>query len=108
MTGTIHIFGYGESQIISDTTNFKAAIDKFKKLQAVIDNVKSKKPSDKTAADYHAINIFSDLRADYLAKMPDGSKPGDKDTSSFSVEFKDLDGKKLDALAAEFTALSKA
>lgn len=107
MKATIHIFGYGESQIISDTTNFKANISNFKKLQAVIDDVKSKKPADKISADYHTINIFGDLRADYIAKRPDGAKPGDDDKSSFSVEFKDLDAKKLDALVAEFDSLSK-
>lgn len=107
MNGTIHIFGYGEAQVISETVNFKTGVDKLSTLQAVIDNVKSKKPSDNTVSDYHAINIFSDLRADYIAKRLDGAKPGDKDTSSFSVDFKDLDGKKLDDLVAEFAALSK-
>lgn len=108
MKATIHIFGYGESQIISDTTNFKAGVDKFTKLQAVIDNIKSKKPADKTAADYHAINIFGDLRVDYIAKGVDGAGSNDEDKGSFSAAFKDLDSKKLDALVAEFTTLSKA
>lgn len=107
MKGTIHIFGYGEAQIIFETVNFKTGVDKFTKLQAVIDNVKSKKPADKTAGDYHAINIFGDLRADYNAKSSDGAKPKDEDKSSFSVKFADLDSKKLDALVAEFTTLSK-
>lgn len=108
MKTTIHIFAYGEAQIISETVNFKTNITYFKKLQAVIDDVKSKKPADKTAGDYHAINIFGDMRADYNAKIPDGAKPKDENKSSFSVKFADLDSKKIDALVAEFTALSKA
>lgn len=107
MKGTIHIFGYGESQIISETVNFKTDTKNFKTVQAVIDDIKSKRPKDKTDADYHAINIFGDLRADYIAKRAEGSKPMDEDKSSFSVKFADLDNKKLDALVAEFGALSK-
>lgn len=108
MKGTIHIFGYGEAQLISETVNFKTGIDKFTKLQAVIDSVKSKKPADKTAGDYHAINIFGNMRADYQAKRTKDAKPKDEDKSSFSVKIADLDSKKIDALVAEFTALSKA
>lgn len=103
---TIHIFGYGEAQIVSDTTNFKTAVGDFKKLQAVIDDVKSKKPADKTATDYHAINIFFDSKAVYIPKgdpKDAGLKASD---NSFSVAFKDLDSKKIDALVAEFVTLS--
>lgn len=107
MKGTIHIFGYGEAQIISETVNFKTKVADFTKIQAVIDNVKSKKPADKTAGDYHAINIFGDLRADYQAKRPAVTKPKDEDKSSFSVKASDLDSKKIDALIAEFEILSK-
>lgn len=106
MKGTIHIFGYGEAQLISETVNFKAPIADFEKLQAVIDDVKSKKPADKTAGDYHAINIFGDLRVDYRAKCPQDVKPQDEDESSFSVKFSELDSKKIDALVAEFATLS--
>lgn len=108
MKGTIHIFGYGEAQIISETVNFKTGVDKFTKLQAVIDNVKSKKPADKTAGYYHAINIFGDMKVNYQAKRPAGAKPKDEDKSSFSVKIADLDNKKIDALVAEFVTLSKA
>lgn len=108
MKGTIHIFGYGEAQIISETVNFKTKVADFTKIQAVIDNVKSKKPADKTAGDYHAINIFGDMKVNYQAKRTKDSKPKDEDKSSFSVKASDLDSKKIDALVAEFTTLSKA
>ena len=104
---TLHFFGYGEAQVISETVNFKAPVGSFTKLQAVIDNIKSKKPADKTAGDYHAINIFGDMKANYQAKRPAGAKPKDEDKSSFSVKFADLDSKKIDALVAEFVTLSK-
>lgn len=64
----IHIFGYGEAQIISDTLNFKAKISDFKKLQAFIDNVKSLKPAEVESKDYHAINIFSESKVSCVSK----------------------------------------
>jgi len=95
----IHIFGYGESQIISETLNYKAELTKFTKLQAVVDDVKSKKPADVEAKDYHAINIFADNKVSYLTN--------DK-KSSFSCKFSDINQTKLNALVAEFQALKDA
>lgn len=93
---TIHVFAYGEAQIIGKDLNFKSKISNFKKLQAVIDDIKSKKPADKLDKDYRAINIFSDLRADYNANEKD---------SSFNVKYSDLNETKINALVAEFEKL---
>ncbi len=93
----IHIFGYGEAQIISDTINHKANVSEFKKLQAVIDDIKALKPKDVEAAEYHAINIFGSTKADYVSK-------GDK-KSNFSVKFENLNATKLSALVTEFETL---
>jgi hypothetical protein len=95
----IHIFGYGENQIISDTLNFKASASLFAKAQAVIDDVKSKKPADVEAKDYHAINIFADNKVSYLTN--------DR-KSCFSCKFADINQTKLNALIAEFQALKDA
>ena len=96
---TIHIFGYGEAQIISDTLNYKAGVTKFTKLQAVIDDVKSKKPADVPVMDYHAINIFADSRVSYISK---------EKTGTFSTEFALLNQASLNALIAEFQTLKNA
>lgn len=93
---TIHIFAYGEAQVITDEFNFKAPVDKFTKLQAVIDNIKSKKPQDKEDKPHHAINIFFNMRGDYNSTEKKGT---------FSVKFSDLDKSKLDELVAEFVTL---
>lgn len=95
----IHIFAYGEAQIISDTVNYKDSVSNFTKLQAVIDDVKSLKPADVEASDYHAINIFADTKVAYLSKEA---------KKSYSVKFSDLDKDKLDALIADFEALKAA
>lgn len=93
---TIHIFAYGEAQIIGKDLNFKSKLADFKKLQAVIDDVKSKKPAEKLDKDYHSINIFSDLRVDYNATEKDGS---------FNVKYSDLNETNINELVAEFEKL---
>ncbi|HWY13281.1 MAG TPA: hypothetical protein VN026_18260 [Bacteroidia bacterium] len=95
---TIHIFAYGESQIISKDLNFKSSNDNFKNLQAVIDNVKSNKPEGVAEKDFHAINIFK-LKSDYNAPDSEGS---------FSVPFQNLDSNNIDALITEFQNLKDA
>lgn len=96
---TIHIFGYGEAQIISKDLNFKAKVGDFTKLQAVIDDVKSKKPAEVEAKDYHAINIFKDIRVDYASK---------EKTGGYSCKVEDLNVTKINALVTEFAALKAA
>jgi hypothetical protein len=104
MKGTIHIFAYGEAQIISDTVNYKDSVSKFTKLQPVIDNIKSLKPADVEASDYHSINIFGDLKVSYLSKDSDGAGAS-KNKKSFSVKFSDLNQNALNELIAEFQSL---
>jgi hypothetical protein len=93
---TIHIFAYGEAQIIGKDLNFKASVGSFTKLQAVITDIKSKKPADKTDGDYHAINIFYSADCRYMGKEKE---------SSFSCKLSDLNETKLNALIAEFATL---
>jgi hypothetical protein len=93
---TIHIFAYGEAQIIGKDLNYKTDVSKFTKLQAVIDDVKSKKPADVVAKDYHAINIFNDMRVSYLSKEKD---------ANFHFKFSEIDSVKLNALIQEFADL---
>lgn len=92
---TLHIFGYGESQVIGKDYNVKAPNSELTGLQAVVDNVYSKKPADSTATtDYHAINIFHDMFADYQPKQGEG----------FRVPYEELDNALIQALADEIIA----
>ena len=89
---TLHIFGYGESQVITDTENKKVASDELTGVQAVVDNVYSLKPADNNAGtDYRTINIFNDLFVDY----------SDNEGNSFRVEYSEVDSKKINALVTE-------
>ena len=91
---TIHIFGFGTVQVISDTQNVQVPIaDVQAEAQAVIDNVWANKPADYTGPKtYHAINNFNTLFSDWLPNSPDAQ--------SFRVEAANLDQTLLDALAA--------
>jgi hypothetical protein len=95
---TIHIFGYGETQLIYSDSNKKVATSTLTKVQAVIDNVYSKKPADNNAGtDYHAINIFDNMFADYIPKTQ-----GEK---SFRVKYEDLDDTLINELVTELKAI---
>jgi len=91
---TVHIFGFGTVQAISDTQNVQVAIaDVQAEAQAVIDNVWAGKPVGYTGPKtYHAINNFNGLFSDWLPNSPDAQ--------SFRVEAANLDRALLDALAA--------
>jgi hypothetical protein len=96
---TIHIFAYGEAQIIGKDLNFKASVNSFTKLADVIADIKTKKPADITAGDYHAINIFHSIDCRYMGKSKE---------NSFSCKLSDLNEVKLNALIDEFATLKAA
>jgi hypothetical protein len=58
---TIHIFGYGETQINSKDLSTKEATSSLTSVNALIDAIWAKKPADNTGTEkkYHAINIFN-------------------------------------------------
>jgi hypothetical protein len=94
---TLHIFGFGTVQAISDTQNVQAPIAAFQaEVDAVVDDVWAGKPegyaSPKT---YHAINNFNEMFSDWLPSS---------DAQSFRVEAANLDQTLLDALAASVLA----
>jgi hypothetical protein len=87
---TIHIFGYGETQINSKDLSVKVKTTELTKVKALVDKVWSKKPQDSDAEQqYHAIHCFGHDDVRY------GSKDG------FSLK-KDAELKPLiDALITE-------
>jgi hypothetical protein len=94
---TLHIFGFGDVQVITkDGGKTKKASD-LTTLQAVIDNVWSKKPSDNTGTkQYHAINIFEGMFADWQSKVQ-----GEK---GYRTPYLELDKAAIEALVAEVLA----
>jgi hypothetical protein len=95
--GTIHIFGFGTTQLIGKDLNKQVPSSALTTLNAVIQNVYSLKPTDViSSTDFHAINLFNDMNASWLPKT--------KEDKGFRVEFKDLDITLIDALVAELEA----
>lgn len=91
---TLHIFGYGECQVITDTENKKVPTSDCASAQAVVDMVYALKPADNPASpDYHAINIFNGLFADYQSSE-----------GNFRVDYAELDATLIDQLVAEIQA----
>jgi hypothetical protein len=57
---TIHIFGYGETQINSNEFSKKIATTELTKVKPLVDAIWNKKPLDlETQEKYHVIHIFN-------------------------------------------------
>ncbi len=91
MYNTLHIFGYGEIQVITDTENKKVPTEDCPSVQAVVDMVYALKPKGNTAGtDYQNVTIIKDIYGSYSAI--DGS---------FRVEYSELDVALIDQLVEE-------
>lgn len=93
---TIHVFGYGETQIITNDSNSKFEHASLTKQKAFIDSLKSKRPTEVQDMALHCINIHAGNRVDYVSKEKGGN---------FSVKVSDLDTKKFNAFVNELISL---
>jgi len=99
---TIHIFGYGETQIIGNDNNGKVQSSELTNLVALVDHIKTFLPeSGVTLTDYHVIHIFEGSDVRYLGV---GTEDRKEDTS-FSVKYNQIDITLLDALVNEVISL---
>jgi hypothetical protein len=101
---TLHIFGYGECQVIGKDgetqINKKAPSNQLVSLQAVVDNVYSFKPIDNNSPNkYHTISIFKDYYSNY--------SPDDSQYSSWKTNYDELDNLAIDLLATEILAYTE-
>lgn len=97
---TIHVFGYGETQIIGTGANKKVLSSTLTTLPAFVAYVKSKLPAGIVLTDYHVIHVFNNLDVRYLGK-PTGTKT---DVTTFTIKWADVDLTTLTALAGELSA----
>lgn len=99
---TIHIFGYGETQIIGQTNNGKVESSSLTTLTSFVDHVKTFLPSTGvTLTDYHVIHIFEGTDVRYLGQ---GTEDRTVETS-FSVTWAQIDQTLLTALVDEIILL---
>lgn len=94
---TIHIFGYGETQINSKDLSVKVATSSLTAVTPLVQAIFAKKPEDNTSVvdGYHAINLFGykDIR---------WSSKG-KDVKGFDVKNDEALKPLIDALIAELS-----
>lgn len=90
---TIHIFGYGETQLNGLGLSKKFSTTDLDKVQDVIDNVLSLKPTDVESSDYHCIHIFKDDKVLFISK--------NSQSFNFTINYTEIDALKVDALVQE-------
>lgn len=93
------IFGYGETQLITETLNKKVLTSELAKVQLVLDNLFSFKPEDNTANnEYYLVTIDNAGFGKYTPTQ----------TESWQTEFLELDAVAFDELVAEIEAYTPA
>lgn len=66
---TIHIFGYGETQINSTDFSVKVSTESLTKVKPLVDAIWSKKPEDSNADEkYHVVNLFGHKDIKWVSK----------------------------------------
>jgi|688.fasta_scaffold409027_1 hypothetical protein len=94
---TIHIFGYGETQINSEKGT-KVKTDTLSKVQPLIDHIYSKKPEDNNSGlQFHVIHIFKDNSVRYISSI--------EEEVGFNVDYSEIDLKLVDDLVNELDSL---
>ena len=82
---TIHVFSFGDTQIIGEK-NFTIKSNTLTKLAALVDHIKTFKPEGVTLTDYHVIHIFEGSEVKYLGKSAENKQ----DKTSFSVKLSEV------------------
>jgi len=92
---TIHIFGYGETQINSKDLSIKVATSSLSTVNPLVQAIFAKKPTDNisTIDGYHAINLFNYKDVRWMSKG--------KDVKGFDVKNDEALKPLIDILIAE-------
>ena len=94
---TIFIFNFGVVQVIGKNFNIQTAISNVQsEVDACINNVWLKVPTS-IQKDYHSINIFNNLFANWNTRI--------KGEEGFRVDYKDLDASLFEALVTSVKAI---
>lgn len=94
---TLLIFGYGQTQLITDTETKLVNSDDLASLNAVINDIYSKKPAEnKSQENYTRIAIYNNDFADWVNNNPD---------DYFKVPFSELNQLLIDSLVLEIRAM---
>ena len=90
---TLLIFGYGQTQLITNNENKLVNSDELASLNAVIQDIYSKKPlGNKSQEDYTRIAIYNNDFADWVNNNPD---------DYFKVPYNELNQSLINSLVLE-------
>lgn len=104
---TIHIFGYGETQINSKDLSVKVATDSLTTVEKLVDAIWAKKPGDnKSEKVFHSINIFSHSDVRWGSKNGFTVKDEKKLVPLIDAVVAELQTKKDEEIAAKTTTTS--
>lgn len=94
---TIHIFGYGETQINSKDLTLKVSTYTLTNVQLLIDVIFAKKPVENTTevTDFHTINIFNYIDIRWISKTSFSIKGDTNIKSLIDVLIAELETKKV-------------
>ncbi len=94
---TIHIFGYGETQIIGEDINKKVLSSSLTKAIQVVSMVYDTKPQDVVCSiDYNVVTIYNGMYSDFQPK-PKGEK-------GFTTDYLFLSQSLINGLVSEIEA----
>lgn len=94
---TLLIFGYGQTQLITDNENKLVNSDELISLNAVIQDIYSKKPLENISQeDYTRIAIYNNDFADWVNNNPN---------DYFKVPYTELNQSLIDSLVLEIKAM---
>ena len=96
---TIHVFGFGDTQIIGETNGTVKSVD-LTKLAAFVDHIKTFKPAEIILTDYHVIHIFNGMDVRYLGQGTENKE----EKTSFSVKIADVNSTILNEFVTELIA----
>jgi hypothetical protein len=84
---TVHIFGFGDAQLIGSETNGTVKSATLATLPAFVEHDKTFKPENVTVANYHVIHVFNNMEVRYLGTC----KFNKEEINHFSVKLDQLD-----------------
>jgi hypothetical protein len=93
---TIHIFGYGETQLIGENLNKKVETTALNKVQALITAIFALKPTDSeiTTSEYHSITILNGMFISWQSK----------EKGNFRINYSEVTEKLITDLVTELEA----
>ena len=84
---TIHLFGFGDTQIIGKDNDGTVKSDTLANLTAFVDHIVTFKPEEVVLTDYHVIHIFNGMDVRYLGKGTENQE----DKTDFIVGMTEVD-----------------